>query len=191
MRPAATVRTVVSSSGYRHLRQACAITTPTVLKSAIGVKAHAPRVCAPPDVPSIDFVALVHHSLHAMATPGTAAAESSASIEYGGEDLEILAALDRYRRWIIDDMTPHLAGHIAEIGAGIGTFTGELLTLEAVDHLDAVEPSARLAATLRARFAATPRVTVVAQTCEQWAGEARTHSYDTVVMINVLGTHCA
>lgn len=107
-------------------------------------------------------------------------------VEYGGEDLEILASLFRYRRWIMDGMVPHLEGRVAEIGAGIGSFSADILAVPRVDRLDLVEPSQPLVDHLGKRFASDPRVAVLSRMCEAWVADAAEASYDCVVMINVL-----
>ncbi len=106
--------------------------------------------------------------------------------EYSGEDLEILANLHRYRTWIVDAISPHVQGRVAEIGAGIGSFTADLLCLPAVAHIDVVEPSPPLFDHLHSRFAGEKRITVIPRMCEEWSAKADASSLDTVVMINVL-----
>ncbi|WP_161625014.1 class I SAM-dependent methyltransferase [Paramagnetospirillum caucaseum] len=106
--------------------------------------------------------------------------------EYSGEDLEILASLHRYRTWIVDAISPHVQGQVAEIGAGIGSFTADLLRLPTVRHIDVVEPSPPLFAHLQARFTGEERITVIPRMCEEWSVKAEAASLDTVVMINVL-----
>lgn len=106
--------------------------------------------------------------------------------EYGGEDLEILASLHRYRTWILDSIGPYVRGKVAEIGAGIGTFTVDLLGLPQVETIDLIEPSPPLYAHLGKRFEGDCRVSVHASMCETWSASAVPSSLDTVVMINVL-----
>lgn len=117
---------------------------------------------------------------------GSSSAASYQPPEYSGEDLEILANLHRYRTWIIDTISPHVRGRVAEIGAGIGSFTADLLRLPVVTHIDVVEPSPPLFAHLHTRFTGEERITVIPRMCEEWSSKAEAASLDTVVMINVL-----
>lgn len=84
----------------------------------------------------------------------------------------------------MDEFRPRLHGQAVEIGAGIGSYSQELLS--AVAALDAVEPSPALFERLLANLGSDPRVRVLKATAEQWVATAAPQSYDTVVMINVL-----
>lgn len=45
-------------------------------------------------------------------------------------------AAPRYRRWILDQVRPHLGRRLLEVGCGVGNFTAELLDLDRVVALD-------------------------------------------------------
>lgn len=105
-------------------------------------------------------------------------------IDYHGDDLEALSTLKRYRRWIVAEFAPFLCGQVAEIGAGIGNYSEELLGH--AEHLDMVEPAARPAQMLETRMAKKGRVRLIRSTAEDWAASVEPAYYDSVVMINVL-----
>ena len=63
---------------------------------------------------------------------------------YEGADLEALATLHRYQRWIVDTFQPYISGRAVEFGAGIGNISQLIRPL--VSTLDLVEPSANLVA---------------------------------------------
>ncbi|MBF0094769.1 MAG: class I SAM-dependent methyltransferase [Alphaproteobacteria bacterium] len=105
-------------------------------------------------------------------------------VTYEGSDLEALAELPNYQNAIVDIFRPHLRGHVAELGAGIGSLSRMLLPL--VDRLDLIEPSPNLIPRLSGRFAGDSRVAVFADTLEHWLSSREAASLDGAVMINTL-----
>lgn len=112
------------------------------------------------------------------------AASAPDPLAYEGSDLETLLVLRRYRQWILDELQPHVGGRAVEIGAGIGTYSPDLL--QRALSLDLVEPSSSQHQRLLERFAGDVRAHVIQCSAEQWAASAEPGSYDSVVMINVL-----
>ncbi len=74
-------------------------------------------------------------------------------------DLENLAGARRLAAWMFAQFAPLARGHVVEIGAGLGTFTQQLLDHGAQSVL-ALEPHPTCVARLRTRFEADARVTV-------------------------------
>lgn len=74
-------------------------------------------------------------------------------------DLENLAAARRLAAWMFAPFAPLARGRVVEVGAGLGTFTQQLLDHGASSVL-ALEPHPRCVARLRKRFGDDPRVTV-------------------------------
>ena len=103
---------------------------------------------------------------------------------YEGADLEALATLRRYRRWILDTFTPYLGGRTVEFGAGIGNVAEGLRPH--VAHLDLVEPSANLIGRLADRFANDGAVAVHNVTLEDFSATVDDGAYRAVVLVNVL-----
>ena len=78
-------------------------------------------------------------------------------------DLEALADARGLGDWQFAQAAPYARGTVAEVGAGIGTFSARLLGC-GVERLLLVEPEAACTDRLRARFGADPRVTIAAET---------------------------
>ena len=74
-------------------------------------------------------------------------------------NLEQLAAARGLCDWMFSQVEGHVGPAVAEIGAGIGTFTGRLLEAGA-ERVLAVEPEPACAAELERRFGSDPRVQV-------------------------------
>ncbi len=88
---------------------------------------------------------------------------------YDGKDLEALAALRRYREWIMKYFYPYLSGDVVEIGAGVGSMAAHLYPH--VSSLDLVEPSPNLIAPLRSRFSNSATVSVMHETLESFVAK--------------------
>lgn len=106
------------------------------------------------------------------------------TVDYQGSDLEALANLRRYQRWIVDAFRPYLGGEAVEFGSGTGSISELLIPL--VERLDLVEPSPNLGRRLDQRFAGNPAVEVHRQTLEAWVAGAPERSCDSAVLVNVL-----
>jgi SAM-dependent methyltransferase len=100
--------------------------------------------------------------------------------------LEILRRMDRatnYNRWLFERAEPYLGRRVLDVGAGIGTFTA--LAADGREVV-ALEPDARFAARLRARFAAHSGVKVVEAEAEAAGAAAGDRGFDSAVCFNVL-----
>jgi len=73
-------------------------------------------------------------------------------------DLVELSKATRLCDWMFSQFEPLARGRVAEVGAGIGTFSARLLP--EADELLLIEPAARGADELKRRFASEPRVTI-------------------------------
>ncbi len=62
------------------------------------------------------------------------------TIEYFGKDLEAMSFAINYHKWILSEFVPYLGNSIAEVGAGVGTFS-KLILDENINELTAYEPS--------------------------------------------------
>jgi len=78
-------------------------------------------------------------------------------------DLERLAAAEGLSAWMFSLFSAHAKGTVAEVGAGIGTYSSRLLDA-GVERLLAIEPDPACADTLARRMGADPRVTVARET---------------------------
>ncbi len=78
-------------------------------------------------------------------------------------DLEQLAAAQGLCDWMFSQVADDVGPTVAEVGAGIGTFTGRLLDAGA-ERVLAIEPEPACAEELGRRFGADPRVSVARET---------------------------
>ena len=100
------------------------------------------------------------------------------------EDLDVLGRAANLCDWMFDQIPAAAGARVAEVGAGIGTFSERLLRAGAASLL-LVEPDEESAAVLEGRFSHDERVTVVR---EQLPGAPAlvAGSFDLVVCQNVL-----
>lgn len=96
------------------------------------------------------------------------------------ENLADLEEASRYAAWILELISPYVAGRILEVGAGRGTYSAGLAARGVVM---AVEPSAAGHAALADRLAALPGATAVRT---DLTGGLTHGPFDTVVLLNVL-----
>ncbi|HEX8204641.1 MAG TPA: methyltransferase domain-containing protein [Solirubrobacteraceae bacterium] len=94
-------------------------------------------------------------------------------------DLENLKQARRLGDWIFEQFRPHVRGRVAEIGAGIGTYS-ERIAAAGVDDLLLVEPDPACAARLRGAF---PHV---AEETLPTAPSLKPDDRDFVVALNVI-----
>jgi SAM-dependent methyltransferase len=66
--------------------------------------------------------------------------ETNLAFDYSGNELATLAVAVNYQRWILSRFEPYLGDTVAEVGAGIGSFS-KLLMQSAARKLYAFEPS--------------------------------------------------
>lgn len=101
-------------------------------------------------------------------------------------DLENLARARRLCDWMFDQYASAATGRVAEVGAGIGTFTGRIIDGGA-DSVLAIEPDPVCHRRLQQTFKDDPRVEAVAETLPDSASlAAMDRSLDLVVSQNVL-----
>jgi SAM-dependent methyltransferase len=114
-------------------------------------------------------------------------AETSSVEALPAEDLWDLRSLARARRlcdWMFEQYSGEVRGSVAEVGAGIGTFSERILAAGA-ESLLTVEPEPAAAAVLEDRLGGDPRVTIVREQLPV-APSLRPGAFDLVVCQNVL-----
>ena len=114
---------------------------------------------------------------------GPADGYMATNFSYSGTELEVLAKARNYYRWILRYFRPHLSGRVAEVGAGLGSFSEYLVSVGAVQSLYAVEPADNLIASLNARFHNDPKVIPVHAYFES---QDQATGLDAVVVVNVI-----
>ena len=109
---------------------------------------------------------------------------------YEGQDLEALADLPHYYRWILKTFAPYLKGRVLEVGAGTGNFSVHYV--DAVEEVVLLEPAQNLYPSLAARFAGKHNVRPVCSLLEDWCeahdGDTvpQASSFDAALLVNVL-----
>lgn len=102
--------------------------------------------------------------------------------EYFGKDLEAMAFAGNYHRWILSELRPYLGSSVAEVGAGVGSFS-KLLLASGIDRLKAFEPSPNMFPRLREALAADRRATAVN---DFFGRDDPGERFDSVLYVNVL-----
>ena len=101
-------------------------------------------------------------------------------------DLENLARARHLTAWMFEQFASFAHGDVVEVGAGIGTFSHELLA-RGVQRLLLIEPAAACTQALQARFADDDRVRIVGEVLpDAPALRERAGSTDFVLCQNVL-----
>lgn len=125
-------------------------------------------------------------------TERTVANVQKSEFNYSTSDLEALADLDNYYKWILDEIRPFLGTHLAEVGAGIGNFTKFLVDAKLVGNptstLEAFEPASNLYRQLRDTLHHThPVLTKTGRLITRHGTfQASAEQFDTIILINVL-----
>lgn len=109
---------------------------------------------------------------------------SQLPIQYEGRDLEAMFSAPNYCAWILSQFEPYLGNTVAEVGAGSGNFSSQLIT-KIDGTLIAVEPSEQMFPLLKEHFAGNTRVICepyfFADVASKYAG-----TLDTIIYVNVL-----
>ena len=105
-------------------------------------------------------------------------------IQYEGRDLEAMFAAPGYCSWILSQFESYLGNTVAEIGAGSGNFSSQLIT-KVKGRLVAIEPSAQMFSLLERRFSGDSRVICEPHFFADVAGKYR-GTFDSIVYANVL-----
>ena len=60
--------------------------------------------------------------------------------QYFGKDLEVMSFARNYHKWILAEFLPYIGKSVAEVGAGVGSFSTLILETN-ISSLKAFEPS--------------------------------------------------
>lgn len=102
--------------------------------------------------------------------------------QYFGKDLEAMSFAANYHRWIMAELAPFLGHSVAEVGAGIGSFS-QLILGTGIGRLTAFEPSENMFPALAAYLETQPNASAVNGFFAPPDGGER---FDTVIYVNVL-----
>ncbi len=111
---------------------------------------------------------------------------SSAALVFRAEQAETLRRMEEasnYTAWLLDRARPYLGRRVLDVGAGIGTFSAEIAQGRTVV---ALEPDPAFVPRLRARFAGSDEVEVVAGYLDALGKTAEDGRFDTAICFNVL-----
>ena len=108
--------------------------------------------------------------------------DAEAKPTYFGKDLEAMSFAVNHHNWIRDELRPYFGSEMAEVGAGVGSFS-KLIAESGVKRLTAFEPSRNMFPLLAQNMAAYPNVEAI----NGFFGKAsRPAAFDSVAYINVL-----
>lgn len=103
-------------------------------------------------------------------------------IQYFGKDLEAMSFAKNYHQWIFDEFHPYLGDSVAEVGAGVGSFSSLVLQAN-INSLVAFEPSQNMYPLLEKTLDKDRR----AKAINDFFGAATTSNrFDSVLYVNVL-----
>jgi SAM-dependent methyltransferase len=102
---------------------------------------------------------------------------------YPGQELAAMDHADNYHRWILDLFRPYLGPRVAEVGAGIGSFSRIILETTVVQELTGLEPAANLFPILRERLQADQRAQALPIYLDAWQPAQAPNS---IVAVNVM-----
>ena len=102
--------------------------------------------------------------------------------QYFGKDLEAMSFATNYHNWILAEIAPYLGECVAEVGAGVGSFSTLLLTKK-IHKLVAFEPSQNMFPLLKNAIGADKRVTTINKF---FGRDSLTEKFDSILYINVL-----
>lgn len=102
--------------------------------------------------------------------------------QYFGKDLEAMSFAKNYHKWILDEISPYLGRSVAEVGAGVGSFSTLVLETN-INSLVAFEPSQNMYPLLHEALSKDRRATAI----NDFFGRADTGKrFDSILYINVL-----
>jgi SAM-dependent methyltransferase len=102
--------------------------------------------------------------------------------QYFGKDLEVMFFARNYHKWILAEFLPYIGKSVAEVGAGVGSFSSLILETK-ISSLKAFEPSQNMYRLLREALSQDKR----AEAINDFFGRANTgERFDSVLYINVL-----
>ena len=102
--------------------------------------------------------------------------------QYFGKDLEVMSFARNYHKWILAEFLPYIGKSVAEVGAGVGSFSTLILETN-LSSLKAFEPSQNMYPLLREALSQDKR----AEAINDFFGRANNgECFDSVLYVNVL-----
>lgn len=102
--------------------------------------------------------------------------------QYFGKDLEAMSFANNYHNWILSEFDPYLGKSVAEVGAGVGSFS-QLILKKEIGSLRSFEPSQNMYPLLKEALSQDQR----AEAINDLFGKVPLGGqYDSVIYVNVL-----
>ena len=108
---------------------------------------------------------------------------TATGFNYSGAELDSLAEARNYYNWVVSQFEPYLGPTVAEVGAGIGTFSDFILNSAKVQKLIAIEPGENTFPHLERRFADNKKVSTRSGYLSDYYRDLNANA---VVAVNVL-----
>jgi SAM-dependent methyltransferase len=102
--------------------------------------------------------------------------------EYFGKDLEAISFAKNYQKWILSEFFPYLGSSVAEVGAGVGSFSNLLLQTD-IRSLMAFEPSQNMFPLLQEALSKYKRAMAIN---DFFGKQNKGQRFDSVLYVNVL-----
>lgn len=103
---------------------------------------------------------------------------------YYGSDLEVMSNADNYYKWILKEFKRYIGKNVAEIGAGSGNFTNQLLLCN-LENLSIYEPSTNMFSILKNKCKNNNKIKLYNDSFNSSSNLYKEY-FDTIVYINVL-----
>ena len=101
---------------------------------------------------------------------------------YSGKELEAMSFARNYHKWILAEFLPYLGSSVAEVGAGVGSFSTLVLETN-ISSLVVFEPSQNMYPLLQEALGKDKRATAV----NEYFGAAHQETrFDSILYVNVL-----
>jgi len=107
---------------------------------------------------------------------------SNPSPQYFGKDLEAMSFAKNYHRWILAEFREYLGHSVAEVGAGVGSFSNLLLETD-IDSLKAFEPSRNMYSLLQSALEPETRAKAIN---DFFGTTGAADQFDSILYVNVL-----
>lgn len=102
--------------------------------------------------------------------------------QYFGKDLEAMSFAKNYHDWILAEFLPYLGNSVAEVGAGVGSFSALVLKTK-ITRLVAYEPSRNMYPLLQENFCMDQRAVAVN---DFFGTNNADNPFDSIIYVNVL-----
>lgn len=111
---------------------------------------------------------------------------SATSIDYVGDELALFVAATNWKAYLRSALAPHVAGEVAEVGAGLGATSRALADIPGVTRWTCIEPDPAMAEGLSVAVAAARYSYPIAAQGGTLSDLAPVAAFDTILYVDVL-----